>query len=75
MGNNSSLSFLSFIPVFSLFVLPGLFHHTSAEEVLNPPPCPVQGRRTGSTEGSSCRYQDKGAFRRSRVHQDHQVVH
>ena len=36
---------------------------------------PVQGRGTGRTESSSCQYQDKGAFRRSRVHQDCWVVH
>lgn len=39
MGKNSSLPFLSVIPVFSLFVLPVLFHHTPAEKVLNPTPC------------------------------------
>lgn len=66
MGDNSSLLFLSSIPVFfslcSAWVGCSIklqlrrcltLFHASAE-------LPVQGRGTGRTESSCCRYQDKG---------------
>ena len=50
MRNSSSLPFLSFIPGFSVFILPGLFHRTPAKKVVNAPPCLCQAPRAGQRD-------------------------